>query len=135
MGGGSLRAISYSVARARCGCKNAHLSRRVCGVVALRVDAMHTLSMTTTQTATATEVNLFAILDAIISDGENAKNNLGDLAAIESYAESSGSHLTTAHAQRIQRAGLVWLDAVANGDGEYSMYRCEAIRALEADVE
>ena len=55
VGGGSLRAIIYSVARARCGCKNAHLSRRVCGVVALRVDAMHTLSMTTTQTATATE--------------------------------------------------------------------------------
>jgi len=91
--------------------------------------------MTTTQTATATEVNLFAILDAILADSENAKNNLVDLAAIESYAESAGVNITNAHAQRIQRAGLVWLDAVANGDGEYSMYRGEAIRALEADVE
>ena len=90
--------------------------------------------MTTTQ-ATTTEVNLFDILDAILADSENAKNNLGDLAAIESYADGAGVHITTAHAQRIQRAGFVWLDAVANGDGEYSMYRCEAIRALEADVE
>jgi len=96
---------------------------------------MHTLSMTTTQTATATEVNLFDILNAILADSENAKNNLGDLAAIESYAESAGVHITNAHAQRIQRAGLVWLDAVRNGDGEYSMYRGEAIRALDADVE
>jgi len=90
--------------------------------------------MTTTQTTT-TEVNLFAILDAILADSENAKNNLVDHAAIESYAESAGVNITNAHAQRIQRAGLVWLDAVANGDGEYSMYRGEAIRALEADVE
>jgi len=92
--------------------------------------------MTTTQTP-STEVNLFAILDAILADGENAKNNLGDLAAIESYAESAGVNIniTNAHAQRIQHAGLVWLDAVANGDGEYSMYRGEAIRALNADVE
>ena len=96
---------------------------------------MHTLFMPTTQTATVTEVNLFAILDGILADSENAKNNLGDLAAIESYAESTGVHITTAHAQRIQRAGFVWLDAVANGDGEYSMYRCETIRALDADVE
>ena len=96
---------------------------------------MHTLFMPTTQTSTVTEVNLFAILDAILADGENAKNNLGDLAAIESYAESAGVHITTAHAQRIRRAGLVWIDAVANGDGEHSMYRGDAIRALNADAE
>jgi len=86
----------------------------------------------TTQ-ATTTEVDLFAILNAILADKENAKNNLGDLAAIESYAESSGVHITTAHAQRIQRAGFVWLNSVS--DGEYSRYRGEAIRALEDDVE
>ena len=135
MGGGSLRAITYSVACAPCVSNRARPTHGDANALAPPTCAVHNLSMTTTQTATATEVNLFAILDAILADSENAKNNLVDLAAIESYAESAGVNITNAHAQRIQRAGLVWLDAVANGDGEYSMYRGEAIRALEADVE
>lgn len=74
--------------------------------------------------------DLFKILDGI-NGSEFADSTLANLDDIINYAEAAGESISQDEAKRIQLAGVEWREAQANGDGEWSRMRHEAIAALD----
>lgn len=81
--------------------------------------------------------NLFNILDGFISnvgdmikDRAEIESRLNDLNEIEAYAEASDENISADDAMRIRDAGLTWVAAVNDGNGEWGSYRGQAEAAL-----
>ena len=74
---------------------------------------------------------LFEILDGIISS-DYTEENFSAPANVQDYAEHGCGYLISLEeAQKIIEVGREWLDAIENGNGEWSRMRYEAQEKLE----